>query len=75
MLSWTGAGALIGYGLAALEVTRILNMWADATSAFGNVQAIVNGGVGTIEGLAAAVYSHLQNFPEVGGTYDNPAVA
>ncbi|TQJ85419.1 hypothetical protein [Streptomyces sp. SLBN-31] len=75
LLSWTGAGALVGYGLAALEVTRILKMWADATETFGNAQAIVNGGVGTIEGLAAAVYSHLQDFPEVGGTYDNPAVA
>jgi uncharacterized protein YukE len=75
LLSWTGAGALVGYGLAALEVTRILKMWGDATEMFGNAQAIVNGGVGTLEGLGAAIYSHLQNFPAVGGTYDNPAVA
>ncbi|MEU6098277.1 hypothetical protein [Streptomyces sp. NPDC047079] len=75
LLSWTGAGALVGYGLAALEITRILNMWGEATKMFGNAQAIVNTGVGTLEGLGAAVYSHLQNFPSVGAAYDNPAVA
>jgi hypothetical protein len=75
LLSWTGAGALVGYGLAALEVARILNLWGDATKMFGNAQAIVNGGVGVLEGLGASIYSHLQDFPEVGATYDNPAVA
>jgi uncharacterized protein YukE len=75
LLSWTGAGALVGYGLATLEVTRILKMWGDATELFANAQAIVNGGIGTLEGLSAAVYSHLQNFPTVGDAYDNPAVA
>ncbi|MEU4655658.1 hypothetical protein AB0G32_17225 [Streptomyces sp. NPDC023723] len=75
LLSWTGAGALVGYGLAALEITRILKLWGDATQTIGTAQAVVNGGVGTLEGLGAAIYGHLQNFPQVGGTYDHPAVA
>lgn len=75
MLSWTGAGALVGYGLAALEITRLINLWGDATKMLAQAQTIVNGGVGILEQLGAEIYAHFQNFPSVGGNYDNPAVA
>lgn len=74
-LSWTGVGAVVGYGLAALEITRLIKMWGDATKMFAQAQTIVNGGVGVLEQLGAEIYGHFQNFPSVGGNYDNPAVA
>ncbi|MET8679863.1 hypothetical protein ABZW18_20350 [Streptomyces sp. NPDC004647] len=72
LLSWTGVGAAVGYGLAALEIANILKLWGQATSAFGNAQAIVNGGVGVIEALGATIYSSFSNFPIPGGSYDHP---
>jgi uncharacterized protein YukE len=75
LLAWTGAGALIGYGLAALEVTRVLKLWGDATALFAKAQGFVNGGVGLIEGAGAEICAHFKNFPTVGGQYDHPAVA
>ena len=74
-LSWTGVGAAVGYGLAALEITRLIKMWGDATKMFAQAQTIVNGGVGVLEQLGAEIYGHFQNFPSVGENYDNPAVA
>ncbi|WP_308297184.1 WXG100 family type VII secretion target [Streptomyces sp. ISL-24] len=74
-LSWTGAGALVGYGLAALQITRLIKMWGDATQTISQAQTIVNGGVGILEQLGAEIYGHFQNFPSVGGNYDNSAVA
>ncbi|QNS03770.1 hypothetical protein [Streptomyces xanthii] len=71
LLSWTGIGAAVGYGLAALEVANMLRLWAKATEAFGNAQAIVNGAVGVIETIAATLYGSLSTFPEV-GAYDHP---
>jgi hypothetical protein len=75
LTSWTGAGALIGYGLAALEITRLTHLWSEATDTFAAAQTLVNGGAGTIEGLGVAIHGRFQHFPSAGGDYDNPAVA
>lgn len=60
LLSWTGAGALVGYGLAALEITRLINLWGDATKLFAQAQTIVNGGVGVLESLGAEIYGNFR---------------
>ncbi|MEV5613218.1 hypothetical protein [Streptomyces sp. NPDC052225] len=74
LLSWTGAGAVIGYGLAALEVIKMLKLWSSVTGVLGDAQTIVNGAVGFIETVAATLYGTLSTFPEV-GYYDHPSPA
>ncbi|MFG2192539.1 hypothetical protein [Streptomyces sp. NPDC048639] len=73
LLSWTGVGAAVGYGLAALEIANILRLWGQATAMFAKAQAIVNGGVGVIEALGTTIYHSSVTFPAPGKTYDHPA--
>jgi hypothetical protein len=70
-LSWTGVGAVVGYGLAGLEIANILRLWSEATSAIGNAQGIVNGGIGVVETIGATLYGTSATLPEV-GQYDHP---
>ena len=74
LLSWTGVGAAVGYGLAALEIANIMRLWAQATSALGNVQAIVNGAVGVVETVGATLYGTFHGFPvpNSDSPYDHP---
>ncbi|MGP4002261.1 WXG100 family type VII secretion target [Streptomyces sp. 8N706] len=74
LLSWTGVGAAVGYGLAALEIANILKLWGQATSAFGNAQGMVNGAVGVVETIGATIHGTFNNFPVPGGAYDHRAV-
>ncbi|XUL88627.1 hypothetical protein ACQ86D_19885 [Streptomyces galilaeus] len=69
-LSWTGVGAAVGYGLAALEIANMLRLWGQATQAVGNVQAIVNGAVGVVETIGAALYGTISEFTKI-GEYDH----
>ncbi len=41
--SWTGVGAVAGYGVAAIEVATILNMWGKATELYQLASAAVLG--------------------------------
>ncbi|MGP3981266.1 WXG100-like domain-containing protein [Streptomyces sp. KR80] len=72
LLSWTGVGAAVGYGLAALEIANILRLWGQATAMFAKAQAIVNGGVGVIEALGTTIYHASTTFPAPGGGYNHP---
>ncbi|WP_203835062.1 WXG100 family type VII secretion target [Winogradskya humida] len=71
----TGIGAIVGYGIAAIEVTRILDMWAEATKVMTTVYGLVQAGAGLIE----AQVSRLQgaDLPELSGYggYHHPLVA
>lgn len=71
-LSWTGAGALVGYGLAGLEIANMLRLWGNATQSIGNAQGIVNGAVGIVETIAATLFGTISEFTKV-GDYDHPA--
>ncbi|MFE1952963.1 hypothetical protein ACFW9D_21145 [Streptomyces sp. NPDC059524] len=71
-LSWSGAGALLGYGLAALEITDMLSKWGLATKRIAAVQMMLNGGVGIVEGIGAAIYGLFVTFDKL-GQYDHPA--
>ncbi|NJC69099.1 hypothetical protein HC031_05085 [Planosporangium thailandense] len=68
----TGVGAVVGYGVATVEVCEMLNMWADATAAMSKVYGFVQGAVGAIDALLPM----LQNasFPNLSGynAYSNP---
>ncbi|MFJ2892925.1 hypothetical protein ACIO53_43570 [Streptomyces sp. NPDC087305] len=73
-LSWTGVGAAVGYGLAALEIANMLRLWGQATQALGNVQGIVNGTVGVVETIGATLYGTISEFTKI-GEYDHPSPA
>ncbi|MBE1489026.1 hypothetical protein [Plantactinospora soyae] len=45
----SGVGAVVGYGVAAVEVANILHMWAQATKAIQALYGLVQGAVGMIE--------------------------
>jgi hypothetical protein len=53
----SGVGAIVGYGVAALEVCELLDMWAQATAAMNNLYAIVQGAIGIIESQLAFLRS------------------
>ena len=53
----TGVGAIIGYGVAAVEVCELLDMWAQATAAMTNLYSIVQGALGIIESQLAFLHS------------------
>jgi hypothetical protein len=71
----TGIGAVVGYGIAAIEVCRILDMWAEATKVMTTVYSLVQAGAGLIEGQV----SRLQgaDLPELSGYggYHHPLAA
>ncbi|HEX5566131.1 MAG TPA: hypothetical protein VFY14_04195, partial [Streptomyces sp.] len=72
LTSWTGWGAAVGYGLAAIEITRIIKLWGDATKSINAAQLVVNGAMGTIETVGGELAGKLHDFPLPGHAYDNP---
>ncbi|WP_327033717.1 WXG100 family type VII secretion target [Micromonospora ureilytica] len=70
--SYTGAGALAGYGLAALEVANMLRLWGTATNLCQNLSAVVNTFramlIREISNLDAVALPSLPN----GRRYDHP---
>lgn len=73
-LSWTGVGAVVGYGLAALQIVRLINLWGDLTSQLSAAQQIVNVASGVVQGIGGTIYSGMVKFPVPGQTYDHPGV-
>jgi uncharacterized protein YukE len=71
----TGVGAVVGYGVAAYEVARILDLWAKGTAAMNNLYAAVQATVGVIESqlhrLQSADLPDLSGYP----AYRHPALA
>jgi hypothetical protein len=53
----TGIGAIAGYGVAAVAVCELLDMWAQATAAMTNLYSIVQGAIGVIESQLAFLRS------------------
>ncbi|WFF02531.1 hypothetical protein [Micromonospora sp. WMMD964] len=72
--SYTGAGALAGYGLAALEVANMLRLWGTATNLCQNLSAVVN----TFRAMLVRELSNLDSvaLPSLpnGRRYDHPLV-
>lgn len=69
----TGVGAVVGYGVAAIEVARMLDMWAEATKVMASVYAATQALIGITQTGVASLES--VQMPEVaGGSYRNPLV-
>jgi hypothetical protein len=71
----TVVGAVVGYGVAALEICRMLDLWAEATRAMTSIYSLVQASAGLIE----AQVSRLQgaDLPELSGNgaYHHPLAA
>jgi hypothetical protein len=52
----TGVGAIVGYGVAALEVCRMLDAWAEATKVMTSIYSAVQAGAGLIETQTSRLY-------------------
>lgn len=68
----TGVGAIAGYGVAAVAVCEVLDMWAQATAAMTNLYSIVQGAVGVIESQLAFLRSAQLPQTSVFGVYESP---
>ncbi|MCM0675144.1 hypothetical protein NCC78_10640 [Micromonospora phytophila] len=70
--SYTGAGALVGYGLAAAEVANMLRLWGAATNLCQKLSAVVN----TFRAMLVRELSNLDAvaLPSMptGSRYDHP---
>jgi hypothetical protein len=70
-----GVGAVVGYGIAALQVCRMLDAWAEATKIMNGLYSTVQAGVGFIESQV----SRLQgaDVPDISGyaAYRHPLAA
>jgi uncharacterized protein YukE len=68
----TGVGAIVGYGVATLEVAELLDMWAQATAAMNNLYALVQGAIGIIQ-TQLAFLQHA-DLPDLAGygAYQHP---
>ncbi|MGW6904984.1 hypothetical protein [Streptomyces sp. NPDC054940] len=75
LTSWTGWGAAVGYGLAAIEIVRIIDLWGDATKLVNNAQLVVNGAMAVIETLGGELSGKLNDFDLPGQAYDNKVVS
>lgn len=74
LTSWTGWGAAVGYGLAAVEILRIIDLWGDATKTINNAQLIVNGAMGVTESVGGELAGKFRDFQLPGNAYDNAVV-
>ncbi|MGA5304603.1 hypothetical protein ACPCHT_32160 [Nucisporomicrobium flavum] len=71
----TGVGAVVGYGVAAIEVCRMLDMWAEATKVMTSIYSIVQAGAGLIEAQASRLQgADLPQLSGYGG-YQHPLAA
>jgi hypothetical protein len=70
----TGAGAVIGYGLAALEVARIIKLLARAGQIIQTAGIVIEGFAGGVMNLANQGGSPAE-YRLPGAAYDHPAVA
>jgi hypothetical protein len=70
----TGVGAVVGYGVAAIEVANMLRLWAQATAAMSSIYAVVQTLVGAIQAQVARL--SVVNLPDLAGSaaYRHPLI-
>ncbi len=71
----TGIGAVVGYGVATLQVAEMLTMWAEATAAMTNLYSLVQTALGVIESQLA--FLREADLPQMAGldAYRSPVPA
>ncbi|MFJ4899709.1 hypothetical protein [Streptomyces sp. NPDC088727] len=74
MMSWTGWGAAVGYGLAAAEIVKIVELWGKTTAAVNKYQLIIQAADAIIATAGGTIATKFADFPLPNGAYDNPVV-
>lgn len=74
LTSWTGWGAAVGYGVAGLEIIRIIDLWGEVTKTVNSAQLMVNGAMGLIETVGGELVGKLQDLPLPREAYNNTVV-
>ncbi|WP_327656660.1 hypothetical protein [Streptomyces sp. NBC_00483] len=74
LLVETGVGAVVGYGLAALEVVKVIRLWGQATEAYSAAEQSVKIAVAAAAALSGTIGVAVNQLPAVGEGYDHPAV-
>ncbi|MEE4490198.1 hypothetical protein [Streptomyces sp. BE230] len=74
MMSWTGWGAAVGYGLAAVEIIEIIELWGKATATLNKCQLITQGSLAIIASAGGTLATKFADFPLPSSAYDNPVV-
>ncbi|MER5438933.1 hypothetical protein [Streptomyces sp. NPDC002790] len=74
LLAETGVGAVVGYGLAALEVVKVIRLWGQATEAYSAAEQSVKIAVAAAAALSGTIGVAVNQLPAVGESYDHPAV-
>ncbi|MGK5628708.1 WXG100 family type VII secretion target [Streptomyces sp. URMC 123] len=71
-LSWTGGGAILGFGVSALQIRRIIDLWDDATRAINALQRTIDGVYGQLANIGAELAASFHRFPLPRAAYDHP---
>ncbi len=72
--SATGIGALVGYGVAGLEVVEMIRLWGAATTTVQKIGILINAFVAVVESQLAQL-DDVRAFPlPAGAGYDHPLV-
>jgi hypothetical protein len=74
ILAETGIGLIAGYAVGALEIIQLIKTWGRITEAYSAAERAVMISVTAAGAISGGIGAALQNFPEVGGAYDHPAV-
>lgn len=74
LLSWTGWGAAVGYGAAAIQIARMIELWGEVTKQVNNAQLLAQAAVALIAGAGGSIATKFADFPLPGNAYDSSAV-
>ncbi|GAA2575156.1 hypothetical protein GCM10010435_58740 [Winogradskya consettensis] len=69
----SGVGAVVGYGVAGVEIANMLRLWAQATEAINSIFAAVQAALGIIEGQLSRVADAVPDLADY-SAYRHPQV-
>lgn len=75
LLSWTGWGMAVGYGVAATQILQIIEKWGEITKTINDFQLIFHTGMATLGMTAGGIATKFADFPLPKDPYNNPVVA
>ncbi|MFJ1993302.1 hypothetical protein [Streptomyces asiaticus] len=74
LLSFTGWGAAVGYGLAATQILQIIEEWGKLTKTVNDFQLVFHLGMATLGTIGGGIATKFAEFPLPKNPYDNPVV-
>lgn len=69
----TGVGAVLGYGLAAIQCWRIVTLWNSATKMINATQNVIHGAIGAMQNITSDPAFRAMPLPVI--DYQHPGVA